>query len=171
MYLSRYKHIFQLVVISITLVGTSIEATAAEQSPLQCRTAENAMQMTYKNAEAFRAYYLKKFIAGELHVSQMVCELGKPLVVKTANGQKKIEDISVQIGDRFVRWGESKTNDPVDEISISVVIDADDMVHGYANHFPFKKELKVLAKSEGRIAVTSGTYTREVITMAVPATK
>jgi len=148
-----------------------MEATASTESPLQCRTAKNPMKMSYKNADAFRAYYAKKFIAGELHVSQMVCDLGKPHVVKTDQGQFKMEDLPVQSGDRYVRWGVSKTNDPVDEISISVVVNGDDMVQSYAYHFPFKKELMVLMKSNEIMIVNSGTYTREVTTMAVPATK
>jgi len=171
MCLSRPKNNLRLVVVATALMGTLLGACASIESPQQCRTDKNPIEMSYKNVEAFRADYVKKLIAGELNVSQMVCDLGKPHVVKTAKGQSKIEDLSVQNGDRYVRWGATKTNDPVDEISISVVINADDMVQSYANHFPFKKELMSLTKLAARVAVSNGAYTREVTTMTVPATK
>lgn len=148
-----------------------VSSDVIAQDSLQCRAKDNVMTMSNENAKAFDTYYSKKYITGTLHVSQLICDLGQPTLVKKALLNTTMGNLPIQEGQRHLQWGNNKTKDPEVEISISVIIDAEGSVLGYATHWPVEQKLSSVTKEGDNIKVSTGTYTREVEIKTAPAKK
>ena len=106
----------------------------------------------------FQSFFMHKHIGSAMTTAQIECDLGRPYedtVTKVATSKQQMP---MEPGDRFVRWGDHHTNDPIDEFSIMIVAGSDGIVSAITVFNTKEKTIKRIVKTETNTNVTTGTY-------------